>query len=459
MLVAVVVVGAALRLGWAFVGAEEPVDEGVPRDPGFYMVLGDIIAEGKGYSYEISHDGGLTYDVEPTAYYPPGYPLSLGAMFWAADLVPGEVSQFGAAVAFNVALATATILLVFEVGRRLTNVQVGLLAAALIAVWPNLIVYSGVVLTETLFLFLLMLMFLVALPTSATARSPGVMRLVTTGVLLGLVGIVRPTSFVVAPVFLLLWWRPGRRELGIALRRTAIVGGAALLVVLPWTARNLVRMDAPVLISTNFGDNFCMGHNPEATGAFAAPFGDHPCFEDLYDGEEPRRPEYETERQSETLKRSLRYIRDEPATVVTSIPAKARYTLKEDTDGLTAATDYGHVEVLSARWRDLIKTASNSYYLVVMAAAAAGAVLLIRQRSTGRPQLFFLAAALAQLVPPLLTFGDPRFKLPIYPAVALLAATALAWALNHLRQDTPDLGPDQEEAATPVAATSVPSGP
>jgi 4-amino-4-deoxy-L-arabinose transferase-like glycosyltransferase len=444
------VLGAVLRLAFAVAGAEEPSYEPIPRDPGFYLVLGDQVADGDGYAYDISHDGGLTYSTEPTAYYPPGYPVSLGALFWLVDLLPGDVSHFGLAIAFNVVLATATIPLMFELGRRLAGEKVGLVAAGLLAVWPNLVMYSGAVLTETLFLFLLMLMFLVALPSEeAVARVPDPKRLAATGLLLGIVGLVRPTSLVLVPVFILLWWRPGRAELRTALQRTAVVGGAALLVILPWTARNLLRMDAPVLISTNFGDNFCMGHNPEATGAFASPF-DHPCFDDLYEGERPR---YETERQSETTRRAFRNIRDDPTRALTLVPAKARYTLGDDTDGLDAASDYGQVDILSSAWRGVIKVSSNTFYVVAMATALAGAIVLVRRGSLSRTEVFFVAAGLAQLVPPLVTFGDPRFKLPIYPAVAFLAAAAIVSVLEQARQDRAAPEPDTSDQSETMSPT------
>ena len=39
---------------------------------------------------------------------------------------------------------------------------------------------------------------------------------------------------------------------------------------MPWTIRNVVQMDSPVLLSANFGDN-CVGNNPEATGGYGLP--------------------------------------------------------------------------------------------------------------------------------------------------------------------------------------------
>ena len=152
-------------------------------------ILADHLAAGDGYRYGFEADQGLT------AYYPPGYPLVLGGAVWLARLVlPGTVSAFDVAVWLNVALSVATIGLVFVLGRRLAGPAVGLVAAGIWAVWPNLVFHSGIVLTETLFLFLLVLLLIVLLGDRRGAGRPGVARLVAVGVLFGLVLLVRPVS-------------------------------------------------------------------------------------------------------------------------------------------------------------------------------------------------------------------------------------------------------------------------
>src|SRR5262245_55754718 len=153
-LLAILAVGTVLRVVWAL-RMKEPVEL---RDPVLYLILGDHLAAGDGFRYGFGPDQGQT------AYYPPGYPLALGGAVWLARLVlPGTVSAFDVAVWLNVALSVATIGLVFVLGRRLAGTGVGLVAAAIWAVWPNLVFHSGIVLTETLFLFLLVLLLIVLL--------------------------------------------------------------------------------------------------------------------------------------------------------------------------------------------------------------------------------------------------------------------------------------------------------
>ena len=186
-------------------------------------------------------------------------------IFLMVRLLPGDVSTFSVAVGLNVVLSVATIALVFVLARRLAGTRAGLVAAAIWALWPNLVFHSAVVLTETLFLFLFVLLLIVVLGDPEAARAPGRARLITVGVLFGLVMLTRPVFIVAAPAFAVLWWRSGLRVL---VGRLALVGLAALVVMVPWAVRSTRAMDEPVALSLNLGDNLCLGHNPGATGGF-----------------------------------------------------------------------------------------------------------------------------------------------------------------------------------------------
>ncbi len=405
-LLAVVAVGAVLRIAWA-VRMKQPVEL---RDPVLYLILADHLAAGDGFRYGFEADQGLT------AYYPPGYPLMLGGAAWLARLVlPGTVSAFDVAVWLNVALSVATIGLVFVLGRRLAGPAVGLVAAAIWAVWPNLVFHSGIVLTETLFLFLLVLLLIVLLGDREAAEAPGVARLVAAGALFGLVLLVRPVSAVIAPFLLILWWGRGAKG---ALWRLGVVLATAVVVLVPWSIRSTAVMDEPVALSLNFGDNLCLGHNPGATGGFGD-LGAH-----CYTAEGLQRPESETRRNSENIDRALTYIRENPGETLRRTPSKLRYTLQNDWDGLQVAEDFGVQPLFSDSTRGLLRATATGFYAVVGVVAIGGGVVLLRRRRHARA-LFLVVAGLAQLISPLATFGDPRFKMPLYPTLAVCAAAGL----------------------------------
>lgn len=440
-LLAVVGLGAVLRVLWAL-RAQEPVEL---RDPVLYLVLSENVAAGEGFSYGPGPDQGTT------AYYPPGYPLALGAVMWLVRLLPGQVAAFDVAIWFNVALSVATIGLVFVLGRRLGGERVGLTAAAVWALWPNLIFHSAIVLTETLFLFLLVALLVVLLGDPAAARAPGRARLVAVGVLFGLALVVRPVSAVMAPALLVLWWGNGARA---ALWRLALVGAVTVAVLVPWSVRSTLAMDEPVALSLNFGDNLCLGHNPSANGGFGdlAPH----CFT----AEGLRRPDSETRRQSENVDRAVTYIREHPGETLRRTPAKLRITMQNDHDGLIAAEDFGAAPFLSSGARSALKRVANGFYLVVAGAAVAGAVLLVRRPDPARRGLFLVVAGLAQLVSPLATFGDPRFKMPIYPTLAVCTAVAVAALWSRWSPTGADQGarPAGEGAPAGEGPAPVPAG-
>jgi hypothetical protein len=321
-------------------------------------------------------------------------------------------------------LSVATIGLVFVLARRLAGPTVGLVAAGIWALWPNLIFHSGIVLTETLFLFLFVLLLIVAVGDPQAARAPGARRLVAIGVLFALCVLVRPVTLVAAPAFLVLWWGPAVRTV---LWRAAVALAATVVVMLPWAIRSTVVMDAPVVLSLNLGDNLCIGHNPGASGGF----GDLAAY--CYTGEGLRRPEYETRRQSENISRALRYIRDKPATTLRRTVSKGRITLESDADGLDVAEDFGERPIVSEGTRSALELAANTFYAAVAVAALVGAVLLVRRSDPARRGLFLVVVGVAQLVSPLATFGDPRFKMPMYPTMAVAAAVAMVAAGARLR--------------------------
>ncbi|HEX6568380.1 MAG TPA: hypothetical protein VF015_04420, partial [Acidimicrobiales bacterium] len=293
------------------------------------------------------------------------------------------------------------------------------------------------VLTETLFLFLLVVLLIVLLGGAEAARAPGRARLVAVGVLFGLTLLVRPVSAVMAPVFLVLWWGAGVRA---ALWRLALVGVAAVAVLVPWSIRSSLAMDEPVVMSLNFGDNLCIGHNPAARGGFGS-LEPH-CFT----GAGLRRPELEIRRQSENIDRALTYIREHPGETLRRTPTKLRITLQDDADGLDAAEDFGARPIVSDGARDLLDLAANGFYLAVAAAAVVGGVVWLRRPDPARRGLFMVVAGAAQLISPLATFGEPRFKMPMYPTLAICAAVAVAalWDRRHgdRRGDAGDVGTD-----------------
>jgi 4-amino-4-deoxy-L-arabinose transferase-like glycosyltransferase len=403
-LLVIVLVATALRLAWVLYAAREP--RGF-HDPSLYEIFAARIADGHGYT---------AANGEATTYYPVGYIGALSAVLWLVRLTPIPDNLPMTAALFNLVLGVGTVALTFEVGRRLVDNRIGLVAAAVVALWPNLIFHTAVILTETLFIFLVLaaLLIIVALPAS-TPRI-GWRRLALFGVILGLSALVRPISLMFLPVLLIVLavTRAGwRRTFGY----TGIASLAVVLVLVPWTIRNVRETSSFVVISTNLGDNLCMSRHADATGAFQSSSA---C---LVRTRGLKTADHEVEVNRTNIERAARFVRDHPATEAKLVFQRGYHTVKNDHDGLLASESYGSDPFIPSVWRRVLKLVANAYFFVAFALGVLAVPSFLGRHRPWRQ--FFLLAAVAIAVQPLIFFGDPRFHVPVLPFVAVLAAVTL----------------------------------
>lgn len=412
-LVLVVVTGAVLRLAWAAHAARNPVGL---HDPGFYRLLASQLATGEGYEY---------LDGNPTAYYPPGYAFSL--VPWAFlvhhDVLPATWLE-GIIATMNVVWQTIAIVATADVARRITGrAGAGVVAAAVLAFWPNLVQLSVVPLTESLFLALVT----TALAVAVRAPWPSgwePWRIVSVGALLGAATLVRPITAPLFPLLVVAFLvaRIGWRR---AITSTVAVAGVAALVLLPWVVRNAIRMDA-ITLSTNTGDNTCMSRFVGSTGGFN--YLTNPCFKGEFDDLE--RPEYETEGDANGRRVGLEFVREHPDEEARLWFRRLGATFHNDADGLAAVESYGDDVFLDDDLRERLRDVANAYAAVALVVAMPGVVLLLVRRTPAG--VLVVVSAIGMLLPVVLFFGDPRFKVPVLPAVAV-AIAALVYSRSTSR--------------------------
>ena len=405
-LAGIVVVGLLLRVVWVLYAVREPVGL---HDPAFYTIFAGELAAGRGYQLP---------DGSPTAYYPVGYPAALAAVYWLSDVLRVPVGRVNLHVVLNLVAAGLAFPLLYVIGRRLFDPRVGLLAAAGLALMPNLIFHTSLALTETVFNTVALAAVAVVVTTPWAGRSNRA--LVAFGVLVGVAALVRPPSLLFVPVLAVAGgWAAGWRwrEVG---RSLVVPTLAAAAVIAPWTIRNIVVMDAPILISSNVGDNLCIGNNPEANGAFQTPAS---CLEG-YDHLE--RPEYEVRRDTDGRAKALEFVREEPARQLELVPRRLYSTFKEDTDGLEAAESYGDDPFMEASLRRALGIAANATYFATLALGVASLVVLRGRSGARHPgRTFVVLSGLSLADTPLAFFGDPRFHVPVVPFLLVGAAAVL----------------------------------
>lgn len=308
-----------------------------------------------------------------------------------------------------------------------------MVAAIALAVYPNLIFHSGAILGETLYIALF-LAFAVAVLGEQWPEDLTLRRALASGILLGMAVMVRPISLAVVPVVIMAWWLSTRQRSSGA--STLLRPAAALLVgvavcMVPWSVRNLIRMDTFVLLSTNTGDNLCIGHSPNATGAFSA---DPWCATDhrFLDG-----PPAEVGADREKTRRAIDAISADPTREfwLTWRRFWFMWVRDGDHDGLLAVQSYRLDPFLGADREASLARIADVAYWTVAAAGLAGSAALLRRR---RPEdLFWVGSAVMTALVPLLFFGDSRFKVPVVPLLIVAAATLISRPAGDASRSSP----------------------
>lgn len=422
-----IVVGIAfvLRLVWVM-WAHRPAEVG---DPASYVFYGDQLSRGNGYrSYPATIDEMVgTTDfgrIPPTAFYAIGYPLFLALLFLPARLVGIEGSYDNYAVVYGLAhavLGALTVYLVARIARRIGGARVAVIAAVVVAFWPNLVMLTATAHVETLYLFLVAAAVLVLLPAVQEPGRVSIGRLVAGGAILGAAAEVRPLVALIVPGVLLAF-RARPLPWAAAARHTAVVTGTMLALVVPWTIRNAIEMPGFVLVTTGSGDAFCMSRYEGATGTFE--INSPGCLNDV-----PGEPwdVKEVTKNRENTARALRWIVHHPVSEVRLVFWRGFYGFRDDHEARIAleASDPDTGEYTDPLWdereRALADLVADLWYFGALALAGVGVSALWR-RDRAAARLLVLGAIGAAVVVPFLLFGDPRYKVPMHPFVAVVAA-------------------------------------
>ncbi len=240
-LVAIGALALVLRTAWAI--AYGRIASG-PNDALFYEIAAGNLASGRGYTQLF---GGAT------AHWPPGFPFIVSLAYRAFG------THLKLALAENVVLGTATALLLYLVARRLMGRAGGLVAGTTFALLPAPIFFTGLFLSETTFLFMLVGFLALALFLPDRRWTP-----VALGVAAGLAALTKGEGALLPIVPLAMWW--GHYARAAWLGRAAVLLVAMVLTVAPWTIRNAIEMDAFIPVSTNASTTLWSGHNANANG-------------------------------------------------------------------------------------------------------------------------------------------------------------------------------------------------
>jgi hypothetical protein len=276
---------------------------------------------------------------------------------------------------------------------------VGLIAAALAAVYPALWMLDASLRSESLYLPLVALVLLLAY---GLREQPGWRRAALLGAAIGLAALTRSEALLLVP--LLLPWRQPKLA-------AAVVAGC-FVVVAPWLVRNWITFDQPTAISTNEG-GLLAGANCHAA-YYTDLIGTWACFP----VNDPAWGTNEAVISGHLRSRAFDYASDHAGRV----PAVVAVRVLRVWDVWKPRSSAHFEASIADRDIDAQRAAMLSLYLLVP--FAIGGAVVLRRR--GQPLRILLVPVVFVTLVAALSYGSTRFRVAAEPAIVVLAAVGVA---------------------------------
>ncbi len=343
----------------------------------------------------------------PDAAHPPMTAFVLTPATYLFGLPPGETPQrLTMAV-----LGSAVVLCVGLLGRRLAGTRVGIVAAVVAALYPNMWIPNGIVMSETVSMLLMVLILLAAY---RFMDSPGIANGVLLGIGCGLEILTRAELILLLPL-LLVPAALGLRGIpwGRRLVLTAVSLLAALLVVSPWVGRNLDSFRDPTFLSTGEGPVLLGANCPQTYYGPGLGSWSLPCSIDVPPAQEQS---VESARQFDA---GLHYLEHHASRlpVVAAARVGRVWDLYEPLQMVD--TDVNEGRPIPASLGGLL-----SYYLLLPFAVAG--VVVLRRRSVKVWPLLVVAVAVTVIAAT--GYGQVRFRAEFEVALVVLASAGIVAA-------------------------------
>jgi hypothetical protein len=430
----VAAVGLTLRLVYLFAASTVIVS----TDGEYYRVGANLLAQGHGFVDVLPYSLSLGRVWLPGAEHPPAFlvVLSIPSLLGLDTKLPLQI--------IATLIGTGTIPLMACAGRRLAGPRAGLIAAVIAALYPGFWLYEAQLLPETLAIFAVALVILLALQFRAR---PTWLRALAVGAVCGVLALTRTEMVLLVP-FLLIPLTLLTPDASWKRRLLCLGAGAAAaaIVIMPWVAFNVSRFDKQVLITTQSGRTLA------ASNCDAAYNGPLLGSEVLTDAACSRRAGLTTWRanlpadvrkqqldasweDAELNKLAREYIDGHRQRLLVVVPAREGRTwgLFRPFQQLRLDLIHGNITFLRLEY---------FAYLLMLPFAIGGAVVLRRRGGVLSPMLAVIATVAVAVVA---TYGSNRYRAPADVAIALLAAVAVDAVLRALSRRLSGRPPESEE--------------
>ena len=417
-LAGITAVGLAVRLIY-LVGWRSPWP--VIGDPYYYHQGANLLADGEGYVHPYQY---LLFGVRlPGADHPPGFMTVLGAFSWLG------LRTFFQHQVISCVIGATGVAAMGVAGRRIAGRRVGLIAAVVIALSPNVFYFDAMVVSESL----------MVASTAAVLWSvyrwwdrPGLRSALTFGVVIGLAALVRSESILLGPLLAvpLVWWRrravagDGHSPAGRSwLAQLGLAGLAAAVVIAPWVGYNLSRFEEPTTLSAQLDQTLGTANCDEVYEGDRVGYWSLSCIQ----ATEHLVPEGDASAQGKGFREiAYRYAREHGDRLPYVVAARV---------GRTFGLYQPQEQLLLDRSVDQKEIVLGQVGMVVWyGVAVAGAFGLVGLRRAGRPIFPIVAVVGSVVVVVALVYGNTRFRLPAELALVIPAAVSLDAALSGMRR-------------------------
>lgn len=389
----ILLIGMGLRVAWALAVPVMPVS-----DAAAYHQFARTLVEHGVYGWEADN---------PTAYWAVGTSALAAFTYLFTD-------GFEGIVILNLLAGLMILVLVFQLAGRWFGARTALWALALVAFWPNLIMFTTILSSELFFIA----MMLAGLSFWQRPAGHWLLNLLAAGLLWGLTAYIRPVILLVPVALALVDLVGGPRRFAMSLARAGGVILIILAITLPWSMRNEEVFGTRVTVSTNFGPNFWMGNNPDSEGGYM------PLPPEVRGMGEIERGEY--------LKAEAKtFMKDNPLEAAKLMLRKLVRLNARETIG-AAWNEPGLLPLVGESGLQALKLMATGYWYLLLGAGLAGIAVLARE---GLSAAFFN--------PPVALWGyftslhvlvvaEDRYHMPSSPFIAIMAAVTFVAIVRRL---------------------------
>jgi 4-amino-4-deoxy-L-arabinose transferase-like glycosyltransferase len=401
-------------------------------DPAYYHSAANMLVGGLGFINPWLYYYHDQHHVVQTASWPPLF------VFTEAIPVVFGFHGFLSSRIWSCVIGAAAVTVTGLAGREIGGRRVGLVAAFLVCVYPNIWMNDELAASEALSPLLVALVLWAAY---AFWKRPRPLTVALLGASIGLAALGRDEMsllvlFILVPLGLLARSLPWRRRIGLVLLGLL----AAAVLVMPWVGYNMSRFDKPVYISDGLGVTLASANCP---GTWSGRFEGYWSFSCALAAPHSAKVD-ESVNGADDQHYALTYVRHHlgrlPEVEAARVGRAFGFFHPLDQIRLDSV-----VETRPYHWA----LVGLGMYYVLLALSIGGTVVLRRRRVPSFP---LWAMGLDSLLSVLITFGQTRYRTTFEVSLCLLAAVQLEWLWGRAtrRRVRPDRAAGAEPAREPV---------